>query len=574
MRYRLLDDENIAQQEIQKQPVLKQSEERPTSKSFTEYMKNILTQYVSGMATGFGGSYGDILDLLGLQSEEILPGEEERYKREHAYSPEQMAAVGTEDDILPSYSRLPSSEEVQQLQRKIGVPAPTGFGGKLAQRVGQIQGTGGAFGQLGFTVPVIAGTVGQLLEEAGAPKWLQAVGEIGAFIKTAPKSMPVASRTKEINKKISQLRKSGLSEEDITLAKNALEDRGWLKKSSRLSPESQKQFERFAANTEQAIKETYEKGLPGLKEGGIEKLESITNNLMNEIESTARGVPISNSKPLEKALLKSKEEMGRSVANTKEEKEVLEIFDEALDFLKENKTFPADYAVNFYRKMNKIGRWIDPSKKEVILHDIKNSIKETFNANGKKGQIFNKRYFEPGNKAYQKFLNAEEAVGFLDSVMIPEGGINFRKLKTITNDPKKFGIIEKAIGSENAQNLRQMSLTASEVSELEKAMKGGAVKEAMGAGKMLSVATALFTGNFSPLKVYVSAATASRLSEKLLTDPSWQNLREKFAKAVLTQSPKSIRSISRSIEKKFDEETTKTDRPDKPGKQRYRLLED
>lgn len=576
MVYYLLDEEdNLENAQIPETSISTASQQDLFSK-FTQQLKNALTQYASGAVTGLGGSYGDVLDLLGLQSQKnMTEAEEARYRREHAYSPEQLAAVGTEDDILPSYSRLPSSEQVQTWQREAGVPAPTGLTGKAAQRIGQLTGAGAAFGQLGLKGPFAAGAVGQTLEEAGAPKWVQAVGEIAAFIKTAPKGMPVASRNKEINRRLGELRKTGaFDEKDITLAKNALEERGWLKKSSRFGAESEKAFEGFVKNAEQGIKEAYEKGLPGLKEGGIEKLERVTNDLMNEVQNSARNLKITNSEPLRSSIEKARKSLSRTIASPEEEKKVLTFFDDALEFLSKNPQFEGDYAVEFYRKINKsLGNWIDPSRKEVILADVKDGIKEMFKAQGTEGKVFNK-YFESGNKAYMKWLKAEKAVEYLDSVMLPEGGINFKKLNNIINDPKKLATLEQGVGKEAAQSVRRIAETAVDVEKLQKIMRGGLVKDALKGGKLFSLATAITTGNMGPLKTYVGAEVLASLSEKLLTDPSWQNLRAKLMKAIKSQSPQSIAAAARSIEKRFDEEINQIDRPSERSTRKYTLLED
>src|ERR1700722_5967711 len=56
----------------------------PEPKKFglEDYVSDFGKQSAQGIGIGGLGTYGDILDLFGLQSEETVPGEEAKYSRE------------------------------------------------------------------------------------------------------------------------------------------------------------------------------------------------------------------------------------------------------------------------------------------------------------------------------------------------------------------------------------------------------------------------------------------------------------------------------------------------------------
>ena len=146
------------------------------------------------------GTYGDILDLLGLQSNEILPGEKASYEVESqildkmnqpGYKPSasDFYALSGDDDIAPRFSRLPSSQDVEKLGGQLGlVSEPKTAAGRYAKRIGRIGGGGASLGSGAIVAPIAAGAAGQTAEELGLPPWVQAVFEIVAGIKAAPKT--------------------------------------------------------------------------------------------------------------------------------------------------------------------------------------------------------------------------------------------------------------------------------------------------------------------------------------------------------------------------------------------------
>ncbi len=222
-RYELVEDES----------------ERKENLSSSDYAKDIGIQGSKGLISGIG-SYGDILDLLGIQSKEILPGEEAKRGREfevlEKLKNKEVPSVGeleelTDDDVLPRYSRLATSHDVSEFAHELGTPRAKSAAGRYAERIGRLTGTSLVTGGVGLKAPVAAGLAGQFLEENGYPPWAQAAAEILISLRMAPKSTKnITSKSPEVEETISNLRKAGYSEKDITLAKNSLEERKLLKK--------------------------------------------------------------------------------------------------------------------------------------------------------------------------------------------------------------------------------------------------------------------------------------------------------------------------------------------------------
>src|SRR5690606_9097952 len=180
---------------------------------------------------------------------------------------------------------------------------PQTAAGRYGRRIGRLGGAGAAFGATGLAAPVVGGAAGQTLEEAGAPAWAQAASEIIAAIKFSPKtSVPVTSKSKEVEKVIKDLRQAGYAEKDITLAKNALEERKILKKYASLTHEAENSIIQGVKNSEELLKEQIKRGLPGYAEGGLPYLEKQASNVYQTMEELASTVPIRNKEPVKKSI--------------------------------------------------------------------------------------------------------------------------------------------------------------------------------------------------------------------------------------------------------------------------------
>ena len=111
------------------------------------------------------GTYGDILDIIGVQSkEQMLPGQKAIFEAEQRV-PEHMKPYFTEEE--PTYGRLPSSEEANRFAELLGLPKEKGltFAERAIER-GAKGITGAAL--LGGTPTALLGGIPTALGLAGA----------------------------------------------------------------------------------------------------------------------------------------------------------------------------------------------------------------------------------------------------------------------------------------------------------------------------------------------------------------------------------------------------------------------
>lgn len=508
-----------------------------------DYASDIGKQGVQGFGIGALGTYGDILDLFDLQSKKTLPGEKLAYERESqildkmnqpGYKPSfsDIYALSGDDDIAPRFSRLPSSQDVEELGGQLGlISEPKTAAGRYAKRIGKIGGGTAALGAGGIASPIAAGVAGQTLEELGAPAWAQAGAEIVAGLKFAPKTnIPITSKSKEVQKVISDLRKAGYSEKDITLAKSALEERKVLKKYSSLTPKAENSIQQGVKNSEELFKEQVKKGLPGYSEGGLPYLEKQASSVYQSMEELASSVPISNKEPVKKSIEKAIAYLEKYPL-LDEQKKFVEFMKDGL--AKVDKADTAEFFTGFYRNLGKAGNWGDPKQKEHLLGLVKQGIKDTFSESGPEAAKFGK-YFEKTNEAWKQWLNAKDLMQTIEKAQTIEG-TNFKKLASILNDPHNHELAKKVLGPEQLENIRSITKGADAIeSLLKKIPKNDKSTQEL---KLLSALGALFIhGRKEPLAAFIGLEGAKRLSTKLLTDPNKQNTMKRLIVAAKNNS--------------------------------------
>lgn len=516
-------------------------------------LSDVSSQAIKGGAKGFLGSYGNLLDLAGLQKKGTAQGEEGLNIFEHGASDIELAAMSDADEPVPRYTSLPSSQEVGQGIEALGGPGEAKTrGGRFAERIGEFVGGGAALGSPQAKLATAAGSVGQGLEEAGAPKWLQAAGEIVTFLKGSRAKTPIQSSSKEANAELSRLKKLGYSDEDLTLAKNALEERGWLKKTSKITPDAENKFKTAMKNSEEHVSNILEKSFPGIKDEGVSGIRAASEELFGNLDNLAKQVVIENPGSFVKNADKAIERLKGTLANTPQEKEVIGVLEAAKQAAVEGRS--ADVYTRFYRGLNQIGKWGNPKEREHIFTLVKDAIKQTFRDQGPEGNKL-AGALEDANKSWIKYLNAEDVTEMLAKVTTEEG-VNFSKLSRSLDNPNNYRTVEKALGKESASNMKKIAQTASSIKALEKTMIGGDVKKALGSSKLAAVAYSAVTGDISPIKAYIGILGAGRLSTKLLTDPKYQNLRLKLLNAVKDQNWNLVKSISQTLENDIDLKAT------------------
>lgn len=526
---------------------------------FGDYAKDFGKQAAQGVGIGSIGTYGDILDIFGLQSQQQLPGERAQFELEAKATPEQLPFLVDTDDVLPRYSRLPSSQQTEEFGTELGlISKPETPAGRYGRRIGKLGGAGLALGSTAIASPIAAGLAGQTLEEFGAPEWAQAAAEIIASVKASPKTtMPVTSKTPEVEKTIKALRKAGYSEKDITLAKNALEERKILKKYASLTPEAENAIQKGVKNSEDLFKEQITKGLPGYTEGGLPYLEKQASNVYQAMEEVASSVPVKNTEPVRKSIEDAIAYLEKYPL-LKEQKEFIEFMKDGLKKLQGTKdvgklaksgegALKADFLTGFYRNLGKAGSWGDPKQKEHLLGMVRQGIKDTFAKSGPESAKFGK-YFEKTNEAWKQWLNARDLMQTIEKAQSVDG-TNFKKLASILNDKSNHELAKKVLGPEQVKNIKSISEGAQAIESLLKQIPK--TDKSIQSLKFLEGIRSLFTGDYRPLAALFGLEGSKRYATSLLFDPKKQNQMKRLITAAKNNSPQQAAIIIQDIFKNF-----------------------
>jgi hypothetical protein len=520
---------------------------------FGDYAADFGKQTAQGIGIGALGTYGDILDMLGLQSKEILPGEKAQYSLQHdilskmqepGYVPSfsDIYALSDDDDIAPRFSRFPNSQDVESLGKDLGlVSEPKSAAGRYGRRMGKLGGSGLAFGATAIAAPIVAGAAGQTLEEMGAPPWAQAAAEIIATLKLSPKAARnVSSKSKEVEEVLQDLRKAGYTEKDITLAKSALEERKLLKKYASLTPEAENAIQQGVKNSEELFKQQIKKGLPGYAEGGLPYLEKQASNVYQSMEELASSVPIKNTAPVKKSIENAIAYLEKYPL-LDEQKKFIEFMKDGLTKL--DKADTAEFFTGFYRNLGKAGNWGDPKQKEHLLGLVKQGIKDTFAESGPEAAKFGK-YFDATNEAWKKWLNARDLMQTIEKAQNVDG-MNFKKLTSILNDPHNHELAKKVLGPDQVKNIKTINEGAQAIESLLKQIpKNDKTIQSL---KLLEGVRALFTGDYKTLGAVITMDAAKRLSTKLLTDPDAQNIMKRIIIAARNNSPQQAGILAQEL---------------------------
>jgi uncharacterized coiled-coil DUF342 family protein len=300
-------------------------DEEPEKVSFKEHIRDVPHQAIKGAVKGLG-STGSLLDLVHAQPKQTqLPGQKARSTLEAEATPEELPGIVDDDDIIPRYSRVANNQEINDFIEQLGGPGRgknpiSRFAGRASEFI-----TSGP----GKIKPALAAAgVGQGLEEANFPPWVQAVGEIFTLIKTGKRKGPITSKTPEVKNKIEDLRKLGYSEQDLTLAKNALEERGFLEKISELTPKAELKFKDYLKGTESKIDNILKESYPGI-ENGLNSLKEASGELYKNVDELAKNVIVKKPRVFINQIDESVNELKRSLGNTPQEKQVINLLEEA-----------------------------------------------------------------------------------------------------------------------------------------------------------------------------------------------------------------------------------------------------
>lgn len=548
---------------------------------------DIPVQAVKGATKG-AASVGGILDLLGLQPSQHIstPGEKARIKMETEANPHELAALGADaSDVMPQFTRAANPQDVEEMlpEAKTTVGRFVKRGAEFATAAAGL----GPFGAREAGASVLASTVGQTLEEAGAPPWAQAAGEIITAIKSG--QVPRSDFTNPKNSRyINSLKNDlGFSDQDVTLAVNALKNKGFLSKTGIFTGDAARRFNESASNFGKLIKTQIGKTLTGFKEGS-ETLKTKAATLFDEMEGLASTVHIHNPRTFQREGQKVLDYLEKNLANSPDTKKVITMLKEALaktplkthapegitrfkaPHLPKNTApmkagqivdvtgkhpqtvLPAtgDYYTEFYRTLNDVGDWISPGKREVVFSKMKDAIKATFKNQGKNGQRLAKE-LETFNSKWQEMIHTEKLEKLFSKVS-DEKGLNFPKLTTSLQNPNTYKTVVDAVGKTSANNIRRIAHAGKNIKNLEKAIEGGQAKTLFTFAKGTKFLTDLFKGNVKGMALAVGTEVSQRIATRMLTDPKFQNLTLKLmhsAKhgAINSRTP-AIVALNREIE--------------------------
>jgi hypothetical protein len=394
--------------------------------------------------------------------------------------------------------------------------------------------------------PIAAGAAGQTAEELGLPPWMQAAFEIVAGLKAAPKSKtptPITSKSKEVESVIKDLRKAGYSEQDITLAKNALEEKKLLKKFAILTPKAENAIQQGVKNSEELFKKQIKQGLPGYAEGGLPYLEREASNVYQTMEGLASSIPVKNKEPVRKAVNDAIAYLEKFPL-LDEQKKFIGFLKDGLEKL--DKADTADFFTGFYRNLGKAGNWGDPKQKEHLLGLVKEGIKKTFAESGPEARKFG-QYFDKTNEAWKHWLNTRDLMETIEKAQNVEG-MNFKKLASILDKPENHELARKVLGPDQLQNIKTITKGAEAI--------GSLLKQFPAHQKVIwgvEAATALYyvlTGDYKKAAAIGGIEVARRLGTRMLIDPKTQNTVKKIITAAKNNSPQHVAVLAQELSEK------------------------
>lgn len=538
--------------------------------SYAEIFKDIGKQGAKELLIGAGGAYGDLLDLLGLQPKEELPGKQARNKAEFeilekmqqpGYKPSfsDIYMLSGDDDIAPDYSRLPSSEDLRGFNEMVGGPGEAETtAGKYAGRAGRLVGAGVAFGQLNPTAGIVGGIGGQATEDLGGGPIAQAAAEIVGMVATPTGGVKklLTSNKKEIADKIMNLRNLGYSEEDITLAINAAYKNSRKAKIASKGAKTEQAFEDFATKSDQIVSDILHAEIPGI-EKGVKNVHEIASDFYGQVAKEGSKLTITNSKPFLDASKRVVDQLQNTLGKNPEAQQFIRrISEAAVDATQ----FPsAEKMMNFYKELNSMGNWLGRSQKDHMINQLKEGIKETFRSEGKAGKEFAKK-FEEANKGIQKAYKAQDVHDMIQKVSSQEG-IDYKRFNKLFDKKENVQLLADVLGPEQAKNMRMVAKVGSEVKNFDKAWKAANAFKVGTAGDVLRGSFGLYylyQGDWEGLArvaaTKLGTSAIKKIAEKSLTDPKFQNLMIRGLHAVKVESPKLMNSANRAMTEYLKEE--------------------
>lgn len=534
----------------------------PPEREFSqgERNKDYIKQAVKETVIGAGGTYGDLRKLAtGSKPDKIEEKIRQKFKDDPNYEPSiaETYALGENENISGIF---PTSKGLRKINEALGGPGePETVEGRYGKRQGNLYGSGLAFGQVNPLPAYIAGAAGQTVEEAGGGPILQIASEIATLLLTQGKGgvkNALDSSRKEVQQKVDSLRQLGYTDEQITLAINSASKgkKGGIRASK--GPKTEKAFEDFAEHSDQMVNNILEKGIAGF-ENGPKHVHELASDAYGKVVDEASKLNIKNLDPFFETMHKTVNDIKKAVGHNPAAKDFIkEVTDHTLDIIS-NPT--AENMIDFFKRLNGLGKWVGRNQKDRIISNAKEAIKDTFKQEGKEGKALADK-FEKVNSGVQKAFKAEEIHKLIQKASTQDG-IDFNKFHKIFDKKSNVQLFEDLLGPQQTKNLQQISKVGKEIKDFDKAWKATNLLKGSGALDIARGGAGLYylwKGDIEGL-AYVLAAKgvgvgAKKLSEKLLTDPKFQNLYVRGLHAIKNESPKAFASVNVQMKKYLNDQ--------------------
>lgn len=536
---------------------------------YSKIFKDIAKQGTKEFLIGLGGTWGDLAELA-----EVNPSQSQASKnrnnsefdtlekiRNPDYQPtfSDLYSLSSDDDIAPNTFSLPTSQSLRNVNSAIGGPGEAETEqGRYAGRIGGNYGSSVALGQINPVPAAASGLAGQLAEEKGAGPLTQTAIEIASILLSQGRSGKniANSGKKEVQSKVNQMRNLGYTDDEITLAINSASkgQAGTVRASKGANTE--KAFESFKNKSEEIVNDILTSEIQGF-EKGPKAVHQLASDAYGEVAEKAKNLKITRVDPFIDSIDSAIKDVKRNLGTSKEAKDFVERLTSAgLDAVEKPN---ADSFINFYKELNSMGNWMTRNQKDRIISNVKNSIKDTFKAEGKEGTKLAEE-FEKVNSGIRKAYLAEDVSDIIGKATTQEG-LNFTKLNKAFDKKENVQLFEEVLGKSQTDNLKKVSNLGKEIKDYDKAwkstnlLKGNLAADLArtGAGGYF-LYQADYKGLAGVLATKGGTAIAKKLAEKSLTDPKFQNLWIRGLHSLKNGSAKSFRSINQDMKRYLNDE--------------------
>jgi hypothetical protein len=558
--------------EKQKAPVKKPAPKQPTpeaEESNAQLAKrgaiDSAKQFTKEAAIALGGAGGDIGEAVGaLLPESPITAGRRKLKENLISKAEKENRDLTEgeaylaDQADNAITSLPTSKDFRKANKALGGPGKAETtAGKYFGRAGKLVGATAPFGAnpRNLLSAGAAGVAGQGVEELGfGPLW-QAAAEISVMLKTGPKSTsaPLSSRNKVVQQEIENLKSLGYTEEEITLAINRASGGEINSIRGSKGEKTQAAFKNFTEHSDELAGEILSSGIPGYEKGPA-YVHQLASDAYGYVVDKARAFKINKVEPFFDSVDYAIKEVRRNLGTGKDAQEFIERLTKAgLDAVEKPN---ADSFISFYKELNSMGNWMTRNQKDRIIKTVKESIKDTFKAEGKEGAILAEE-FERVNEGVQRAYKAEEIHRLLQKAET-QNGMDYKKFNKVFDSPENVELFSEVLGKQQTENLTRISKLGKEVGDFDKAWKATTKGLAADLVDKASWKYFLYNMDWQGLAINLTGKVGDvavrSLIEKSLTDPKFQNLLSHGLHAIKNKAPRLLISANQGIENYLEEQ--------------------